>query len=107
MGLFFERIELARPNGSGLDRVNSAQVGGAIQSKEDSELRIRYGRVDSIRSKNRPYSRRGMSAVRLLLRYEQCVKNLSILIRLWHRGVHMSTKPSGRSCILLAPILFL
>jgi len=38
LGLFFERIESNLPIGSGLDRVNSAQVGGAIQSKEHSEL---------------------------------------------------------------------
>jgi len=36
---FFARIELTLPIGSGLDRVNFAQVGGAIQSKEHSELR--------------------------------------------------------------------
>jgi len=39
--LFFEWIDLTLPIGSELDRVNSAQVGGAIQSKEHSELRIR------------------------------------------------------------------
>jgi len=49
--LFFERIESIPANPIrtqlGLDRVNSAKVGGAIQSKEHSE----FGRVDSIRSK--------------------------------------------------------
>jgi len=40
-GLFFERVELNLSIGSGLDPVNSAQVGGAIQSKEHS--RVRYG----------------------------------------------------------------
>jgi len=48
MGLCFERIELTLPIGSGLDRVNSAQVGGATQSKEHSELGIRL--AESTRS---------------------------------------------------------
>jgi len=46
---FFERIELTLPIGSGKDRVNSAQVGGAIQSKKKHSCRVMdpIGRVNS------------------------------------------------------------
>jgi len=49
--LFFERIELTLPIGSGMDRVNSAQVGGAL-SKEHSELRIRLAESTQCAQKN-------------------------------------------------------
>jgi len=50
---FFELIESTLPIGSGLDRVNYAQVGGATQSKEHSELRIRLAESTLSAQKNR------------------------------------------------------